>query len=278
MGKSGGRPGRRRPHSTVYRILNCVPSRERHHDWLALDAAAAGLLDFGASVPPRKDLRDDAWWAIGDQGSTGSCVGWAAADSVIRWHFVREKRIAKQERLSVRFAWMASKEIDEFSSRPTTFIDGSGTSLKAALDVARRFGMALEADLPFRMPDLLPRDENSFYAKAAQYKIASYFNLRSLSTLPMADIWRLWIATKGPVLTRLGVDETWSRATAKRGLLDVYKPATVRGGHAVALVGYTPAGFIVRNSWGTAWGDEGYAYASLDYANHAFTESYGVAP
>jgi C1A family cysteine protease len=272
--KTSRRPGRRRPEPE--RILNCIPSRDRQNDWLALDAANAGVLDFNAPVPASKDLRDDAWWRVGDQGSTGSCVGWAVADSVIRWHLVKARKVAKQDMLSVRFTWMASKEMDEFSSRPTTFIDGAGTSLKSALDIARKFGVVLEADLPFRLAELLPRDENSFYAVAAQRKIQSYFNLRSLSTVPMIDIWKLWLATKGPVLTRLGVDETWDRAGRNGGDLDAYRPDTIRGGHAVALVGYTPDRFIVRNSWGTAWGDGGYAYASVDYATRAFTESYGV--
>jgi len=69
---------------------------------------------------------------------------------------------------------------------------------------------------------------------AAQLKIASYFNL---GTIPV--IWRMWLATKGPILTRLGVDATWDNADATHGNLDVYKPRSVRGGHAVALVGYT---------------------------------------
>ena len=34
------------------------------------------------------------------------------------------------------------------------------------------------------------------------------------------------------------------------------------GGHAVCLVGYNDATqrFIVKNSWGTGWGDKGYFY------------------
>ena len=85
------------------------------------------------------------------------------------------------------------------------------------------------------------------------------------------------MATKGPILTRLDVDATWDAATATKGNLDQYKPKTRRGGHAVALVGYTPDRFIVRNSWGTGWGDKGFGYASSAYAQEAFTEAYGVA-
>ena len=52
---------------------------------------------------------------------------------------------------------------------------------------------------------------------------------------------------------------------------------TRRGGHAVSIVGYTQDRFIVRNSWGTSWGDKGFGYASLAYAQDAFTEAYGIS-
>jgi len=31
------------------------------------------------------------------------------------------------------------------------------------------------------------------------------------------------------------------------------------GGHAIAIVGWTEEGFIIRNSWGKSWGNNGYA-------------------
>ena len=168
---------------------------------------------------------------------------------------------------------MASKETDQFVSRPTTFIETEGTSLKAALDIARKFGAVRDSVLSFSSGALYPGGANTFYALAAQLRITGYFNLAT----NLAN-WRTWLATKGPILTRLGVDATWDNATATQGNLDVYQPNTVRGGHAIALVGYTPDRFIVRNSWGTPWGDQGFAYASLAYAQAAFTEAYGVSP
>ena len=78
-------------------------------------------------LPKSKDLRE-TWWKVGDQGSTGSCVGWATADALLRWHFVKAGRIKNTETLSKRFIWMASKETDEFTSSPTTFIENAGTA------------------------------------------------------------------------------------------------------------------------------------------------------
>jgi C1A family cysteine protease len=253
------------------RILNCVPSPEQDRDWRFQHAEDAGVL-AEAAVPSSKDLRDDSWWAIGDQGATGSCVGWATADSVLRWHLVQAGRLAKTETLSTRFQWMAAKETDQFDRQPTSFIESAGTSIKSALEVARKWGAVRDKELPFKSGRLYRGEEATFYAVATQLKIASYFNLgRSL------DDWRSWLARNGPIVTRLDVDATWDAATANKGKLTAYKPSTKRGGHAVALVGYTPTGFVVRNSWGKDWGDAGYAYASNAYAGKAFTEAYGVS-
>jgi hypothetical protein len=252
------------------RILNVLPSRGTERDWLLENASAAGVLR-AAPVPPAKDLREP-WWEVVDQGTTGSCVGWATADSVIRWHFVKADWLRPDEPLSARFIWMAAKETDEFITQPTTFIEEDGTSLKAALDIARKYGTVPDTALPFKTGTLYPHPAKTFYALAARLKIASYFNL---GTSPAR--WRQWLATQGPILTRLDVDDTFNNATGTQGKLRTYKPATAIGGHAVALVGYTQEGFIVRNSWGTEWGDGGYAYASNSYAQAAFTEAYGVS-
>jgi hypothetical protein len=256
--------------NSVVRILNCIPSREQENDWRFEHALAAGLVP-AAQVPPSKDLRE-GWWTINDQGSTGSCVGWATADSVLRWHFVKAGRLGTTKLLSPRFIWMAAKETDEFINQPTTFIETDGTSLKAALDIARKYGSVGDSVLPFSSGELFQGEAKTFYMLAAQLKIASYVNLgRDLVK------WRQWLATKGPILTRLDCDPTWMNAKDTAGRLDIYDAASADGGHAVAMVGYDPNMFIVRNSWGTAlWGDKGFGYASNLYASAAFTEAYGV--
>ena len=71
-------------------------------------------------------------------------------------------------------------------------------------------------------------------------------------------------------------DNAWMNAAATGGVLAAYDPLSAQGGHAVALVGYDQNRFIVRNSWGRSWGDNGFAYASNAYAAAAFTEAYGV--
>jgi papain like protease len=270
-GKKSAADFRRDGSASTRRILNVLPSMKIEMDWNFENASEAGVLAAPAAIPPTKNLRE-SWWEINDQGSTGSCVGWAVGDSVLRWMLVKAGRLRTNELLSTRFIWMASKETDEFLTQPTTFIEEDGTSLKAALDVTRKYGAVLDDVLPFKTGQLYPNPAKTFYALAAKLKISSYFNLGN-----NLGNWRTWLATKGPILTRLDVDATWDSATQNNGILDVYQPNTARGGHAVALVGYTTTSFIVRNSWGKSWGDKGFGYASWSYAQAAFTEAYGVS-
>ncbi len=94
-----------------------------------------------------------AWWTINNQENTGSCVGWATADGVVRWHMVKAGRIGQKVLLSPRHVWMASKETDTITTRPESFIEDAGTTLKAAVDVARKTGVALDGRPALPHPD-----------------------------------------------------------------------------------------------------------------------------
>ena len=262
-------PAVRKQPSTRQFVLNCISSVGRENDWSIGDAVSAGVLPRSTRIPNERDLRAP-WWRIRSQGKTGACVGFATADGVLRWQYVKAKLLRERDRPAPRFIWMANKETDDITAFPTTFIESAGTQTKLALSVARKYGCVLEEDLPLD-GGLAKLSVAAFYTKAARLRIASYHNLG----VELSD-WRRWIAQQGPILTRLGVDRTWDRAGATKGRLDIYQPNTVRGGHAVSLVGYTPDHFVVRNSWGTSWGDKGFAYASNDYAQAAFTEAYGA--
>jgi C1A family cysteine protease len=254
------------------RICNLIPSRDVASDWTFENALAAGALAAPAALPPKVDLRK-AWWTINDQGSTGSCVGWASVDGVLRYHLVTASRLGQNVLLSPRFVWMSSKETDEFVTRPETFIEGAGTSLKGAMDIIRKYGCVLDTDLPFKINTLMfAGNENTFFASASTRKAANYFNLGKDLTK-----WKAWLAGNGPILVGLNVDATWDNAKSTAGKLDTFQPTTTRGGHAVCVVGYTADRFIIRNSWGTTWGDKGFGYASVPYiTNGFFAESYGI--
>jgi len=67
----------------------------------------------------------------------------------------------------------------------------------------------------------------------------------------------------GAVVATVMVHEGWD-APEDNG--NNIKPSTIENGwHAIMLSGYDDGrGFLVRNSWGTGWGDAGYAWLTYD--------------
>jgi C1A family cysteine protease len=153
-------------------------------------------------------------------------------------------------------------------------IENADVNPKPAMKVLRKYGAVPESLLPFKIrTEMYTGSQKAFYATAAQYRIAAYFNLKR-----DLNHWRSWLVEHGPIMAGVRIDATFHDAASTKGMLDTFQPDTIKGGHAVTVVGYTDAGrFILRNSWGTVWGDKGFAYASEDYINAAFfEESYGV--
>jgi hypothetical protein len=263
------------------RVLNVGPSPDRASDHTP--AAALEEQDLRPVDPPeRVDLRAP-WYTVGDQHKTGSCVGWALADSVMWRQLVRAGQLAEEDRLSPRFMWMAAKEMRAKLTEaeggpgwhPTTFLEQGMTDVKSALDVARTFGAALEVDLPFD-GELYPGQIEHFYDSARQRKITHYYRLDPADEPPSEWFahWRRWIHQHGPVLIVVGVDRNFGDNAPEP--LEALDFDSVSEQHAAALVGYEPSGFIVRSSWGSDWGDGGYKLASEAYLDQATVESYGV--
>jgi hypothetical protein len=254
-------------------VFNCDPARDTEQDWTYPDAIEAGMAS-DAKPPAEIDLRAD-WWKVRHQGRTGACVGFATADGVLRWLYVRAGLIGTDKLPSPRFIWMANKETDSYTTYPTTFIERAGTSTKLALGVARKYGCVLEDTLPMN-GSLSQLSTNAFYTRAARLRISTYHSLVERGGSKNLDVWRRWIANQGPILTRLDIDKTWKQATQTNGVLQQYVPNKLKQGHAVCLVGYTDTYFIVRNSFGPNWGAGGFAFAHDAYARDAFTEAYGA--
>lgn len=257
------------------RILNAVLSQGKETDWTFEKAIEDGLIT--RDYPETLDLREEEWWQVGDQGGTSSCIGWASTDGMLRWHLVKANKINKEDKLSVRYTWMASKETDKFSEYPETFIENSGTPLKAAMEVLRKFGCVHEEVFPFTQGFVSNEyDTDSFYNLAAQLKIKGYYCLQYDEVFDI-DKFKKWLFNVGPVLAMVDLDENfWNPYTDKTTVLKEYDKENQKGGHAVVLVGYTKDHFIIRNSWGTEYGDNGYVYATNEYMQAAFCEAYGI--
>jgi hypothetical protein len=258
------------------RLFTVEESATREEDWTA--RKRGGLAD--AAAPAALDLRADRpWYPVHNQGQTGSCVGWALAESVLRWQLVGAGRLEEDVPLSARFVWMASKEFRAqrlllAEWQPTTFLDEAFTSAKDALEVVRRYGAVTNRMLPFR-GRLNRGPVEAFFEHAAELRITSFHNLDLKTPAGSRRQWRRWLHQHGPVLIVLDVDQSFVDAKGDARVAE-YVPRRETLLHACALVGYDEGGFIVRNSWGRRWGEGGDAYLTDAWLERAAKETYGV--
>jgi C1A family cysteine protease len=267
------------------RVLNCARSRilPKHVD------PSYGTRPSREEFPEKVDLRKE-WWDIGNQGDTGSCVGWAIADSLLRWHFVEAGRLPKEKHLSARFLWMAAKETDDDTKEPTTFIENAITKIEAGLKIAKEFGIVDDDTLPFS-PAVMYRGKSAdFYSNASKFKIAEYKSLIGPNQEDLLDsnLVCKWLAENtekggGPIVVRMGADPAFVNAKKNTSVLerfDAWAAASVDD-HCAAIVGYyNEEGkmfFVLRNSWGQEWGDDGHAYLSKEYLEAAVQEAWHVS-
>jgi len=257
------------------RVFTCIRSVvEVEQPVFGADQRSRSMAMSTAALPPAVDHREP-WWEVGDQKRTGACVGWAVGAGLIRWFLTKKQKLStsKNDQLSVRYFWMAAKEMDEFQMQPTTFLEDAGTSILTALDVVQKFGCVRETILPID-GTLYANSSESFFSIADQLRIDGMTRIRKDPALL-----RQWLADEGPIAARLEVDQNFFDVRGASPQLDQYNPFPdpSQMGHAVVLVGYRTDGtFIIRNSWGTNWGDGGFAYATENYIEAAFSEFFGV--
>src|SRR6478752_10661827 len=104
--RTGGKAGASGVRPMTEFICNVEPSKNTDQDWEYADFLESGVFAAPRAVLPSSvDLRAP-WWTINNQESTGSCVGWATADGVVRYHMVTAGRITPAQLLSPRHVWM----------------------------------------------------------------------------------------------------------------------------------------------------------------------------
>lgn len=83
-----------------------------------------------------------------------------------------------------------------------------------------------------------------------QFKINKYAMVGSIPVLKQA------LLINGPCIAGLPVKDSSKD--------DFWNGYGFEGGHAVAIVGYDKDGFIIRNSWGTSYGNKGYSHITYN--------------
>lgn len=140
----------------------------------------------------------------------------------------------------------------------------SGGYISTASNYVRDLGLPLESCYPYTATNGVCTTACVDWPDAA-YRISGWRYVATSAALPTVETLKNALCTYGPMVTTMAV---YSDFYYYRSGVYNYTSGTYVGGHAVLLVGYDDASqcFIVKNSWGTGWGEAGYfriAYSEL---------------
>jgi cathepsin L len=207
-----------------------------------------------AQNPTRKDWREDGVVSpVKDQGGCGSCWAFAATECV-EAHYM----IATKEEAILAPQYYVNCVVNKQQCGGTGGCEGAIAEL--AFNLTAQVGIPLEKDLPYRGRD----------ATCGSYPEAvtcdGYHHLSQND----ADELETALATVGPVA--VSVAANWG----------LYGGGVYEGGcsssscsidHAVLAVGYDQDYWLIRNSWGSSWGEKGYIRLTRKHDKDTFTDT-----
>lgn len=214
-----------------------------------------------------------------DQGQEGACTGFglAAVINYLRWEYwVRENLRAERAatygeepaKVSPRMLYQNARLYDEWKGE-----DYEGSSCRGAMKGFHRHGVCREVIWPYRKA--VGRPKPNWQEDAALTPLGAYYRI---DTGSIADL-QAAIHEVHSIYVSAVVHDGWDLDTCKsleEGTIGTPK-SKERGGHAFALVGYTPKGFIVQNSWGPKWGYHGFGLVPYDDFSTNATDAWAIA-
>lgn len=227
----------------AYGYIPDLPDRRDHQFRVAEDLA----------LPPMVDLRNQDS-PIEDQGSLGSCTSFAVGAAI---RFCRRKESLPDFVTSHLFLYYNSR------SWINKGVD-SGASLRDAIKAAARYGDCPEAEWPYVISGFDVKPLPPCYVSALQDRALKYQRIPQ-NIQQMKNC----LAQGFPFVVGVSVYDSFESQQAETtGFIPLPKNSeSLLGGHALLVVGYRDSDlhFIVRNSWGTKFGDGGYIYLPYAY-------------
>lgn len=252
--------------------ISKLPSQERRMRLGALKPVFTGneifltnKTDKFVALPTRFDWRNNNGQnfvtPVRNQGNCGSCWAFAATAGLEAVTLIAQKTpgvdLNLAEQILVSTCSLAGDCGGGYPSGAASFIKSSG--------------LPLETCYPYRAANSQCSEACSNWQNTT-YRIKEYYNVGSWS--PTIDDIKSALYEYGPLPTTLDVyTDFFSYRSGIYSLASGCCPDSrtcpnchYEGGHAVLIVGYDDEDeyFIVKNSWGTGWGESG--YFKIDYS------------
>ena len=207
---------------------------------------------------------------VEDQGDIGSCTSQAVVGLVEYF-----ERRAKGEFLdaSRRFLYKVTRKLYQQEGDTGAYVRGTIRALQI-------FGVCPEEYWPYDVSKFDEEPPAFCYAFGLSYQAVKYYRIWDSSPTKLIGQLKESLAKGLPFAFGFTVySSIWNAAVEESG--DIPLPQNgdkVEGGHAIMAVGYDDAKrrFLIRNSWGTGWGKQGYGTLPYGYVEKEIADDFWV--
>lgn len=207
--------------------------------------------------------------AVENQAQSNSC----AANAVAGAYEYLATRAALRDgeetvgEISRLFIYYVGRKRDQIRWGENTALKpkDEGMTLGSAIEAVQLKGAALQSSWPFDLTNVNAPPPKDAFNEAMRYKVGDAMQI------PLnLDLMRQCLSDGYPIVFGLKLTQAffYPPHDAFIPTPDPSDPKSAsHGNHAMLIVGYNDRQrvFVVRNSWGTEWGVEGYCYLSYDY-------------
>ena len=223
------------------------------------------------SIPATVDLR--SWCPpVEDQGTLGSCT---ANAGVALFEYFERRAFGKHIDASRLFLYKATRNLLHWTG-------DTGAFLRSTMGAMVLFGVPPEEYWKYIVADYEKEPPAFCYAFASNYRAISYYRLDPPGTTKAALLTQIKTNLVGGLPSMFGftVYSSYQQAATTGNIPYPTAGEKIIGGHAVVAVGYddnlkiknnvpgaveSKGALLIRNSWGTGWGSNGYGWLPYEY-------------
>lgn len=222
-----------------------------------------------SALPESVDLRS-RFNPVRNQGQQNSCVAFSLTSI---YEYMVYRKTNELHHLSEAFLYYNARDVDSYGDVNVDMDDGSRSN--CAIESLRDFGLPLESLCPYNDKVYNQRPDEMAYENGKKRLLIKAFNVER-----KVEIFKAALAEGYPIdggfllcdsfFTKASIDG-YVPMPSESELSAALNPASgerrQHGRHEMAIVGYSDKlqCFIVRNSWGSEWGDGGYCYMPYTY-------------